>query len=108
MFVGYSTDHPSNTWRFYDPISKGYHISQDVIWLHRMYFPKLSAGEGGDNDDAEITDDVPADEEIDNEPNNEVMTTEHGQEEVAAAEEEDDDDDEEDTVNEPDRVTRSG
>jgi hypothetical protein len=38
MFVGYSKNHPGDTYRMYDPATGGIHDVRDVIWLHRMYY----------------------------------------------------------------------
>jgi hypothetical protein len=40
MFVGYSKNHPGDTYRMYDPSTGGIHDSRDVIWLRRMYYQK--------------------------------------------------------------------
>jgi hypothetical protein len=47
--VGYSPDHPAGTYRMYDPSTNGIHITRDVTWLRRKYYPEntlLEAGEG--------------------------------------------------------------
>ena len=38
MFVGYSKNHPGDTYRMYDPATGGIHDIRDVIWLRRMYY----------------------------------------------------------------------
>jgi hypothetical protein len=38
MFVGYSKNHPGDTYRMYDPTTGGIHDVQDVIWLCWMYY----------------------------------------------------------------------
>jgi hypothetical protein len=48
MMIGYSPDHPTGTYRMYDPNTRGVHMSRDVTWLRRKFFPStlLEAGEG--------------------------------------------------------------
>ena len=68
MMVGYALDHPGDTYRMYDPKTKGVHVTRDIIWLRRMYYdpsvnqeaeigeqtvidaqlPNAEAGEGSD------------------------------------------------------------
>ena len=38
MFVGYSIQHPGNTYRMWDPNTSRIHTSRDIKWLNRMYF----------------------------------------------------------------------
>jgi hypothetical protein len=45
LYVGHSPDHPSDTFRMVDMATGRVHITRDVTWLHRMFFPKLKAGE---------------------------------------------------------------
>ena len=40
MFVGYSLTHPTKCYRMYDPKTHRVHVSQDIVWLHRMYYQK--------------------------------------------------------------------
>jgi hypothetical protein len=40
MFVGYALDHPGDTYRMWNPLTRGIHESCDFIWLHRMYYSK--------------------------------------------------------------------
>jgi len=40
MFVGYSEDHPGDTYRMYNPAKSSIHETRDVIWLRRMFFQK--------------------------------------------------------------------
>ena len=40
MFVGYSKDHPGDTYRMFNPATGGIHDSRDVIWLRRMFYQK--------------------------------------------------------------------
>jgi hypothetical protein len=37
--VGYTAEHPTGTYRMYDPLTKGVHVSSDVTRLRRMFFP---------------------------------------------------------------------
>ena len=37
MFVGYSVDHRGDVYRMYDIGTKGIKVTQDVIWLGKMY-----------------------------------------------------------------------
>ena len=39
MFVGYPQNHGANCWLMYNPITKGTHVTRDVVWLRRMYYP---------------------------------------------------------------------
>ena len=68
MMVGYALDHPGDTYRMYDPKTKGVRVTCDIIWLRRMYYdpsvnqeaeigeqtvidaqlPNAEAGEGSD------------------------------------------------------------
>jgi hypothetical protein len=43
MFVGYPHNHASDTFRMWDPRSRRVHITRDVIWLNKMFFPKLQS-----------------------------------------------------------------
>lgn len=38
MFVGYSKNHPADTYRMYNPASGGIHDTRDVVWLRRMFY----------------------------------------------------------------------
>jgi hypothetical protein len=38
--VGYSLDHAGDTYRMWNPKTKGLHNTRDVIWLKRMYYTK--------------------------------------------------------------------
>jgi hypothetical protein len=46
LYVGHSPDHPSDMFRMVDMATGRVHITRDVTWLHRMFFPKSKAGEG--------------------------------------------------------------
>jgi hypothetical protein len=46
MFLGYSSQHPSGTYRMWNHETNGVHVTRDVTWLQRLYFPKREAGEG--------------------------------------------------------------
>jgi hypothetical protein len=48
MMIGYSPDHPTGTYRMFDPNTRGVHMTCDVTWLRRKFFPStlLEAGEG--------------------------------------------------------------
>jgi hypothetical protein len=35
MFVEYTLDHLGDTYRMRNPVTRGIHESDDVIWLHR-------------------------------------------------------------------------
>jgi hypothetical protein len=55
--VGYSTDHTSDCYKMWDPATGGIHKTCHIIWLKRMYFPKISLypPEDGDNIQVSIT-----------------------------------------------------
>ena len=55
MMVGYSTDHTSNCYEMWDPATGGVHKTRDIIWLKRMYFPKVSLDPPADGDDIRVT-----------------------------------------------------
>jgi hypothetical protein len=83
MMVGYTLDHPGETYRMWDPRTKNVHVTRDVIWLRRMYYdpgvvpeeigenrtvidanlPTAEAGEGNGNDG--LDDAIAADTTID-------------------------------------------
>ena len=42
FFAGYPDDHPADCYRMWDPKMGRVHQTRDVVWLHRMYFPKKS------------------------------------------------------------------
>jgi Reverse transcriptase (RNA-dependent DNA polymerase) len=48
MMVGYSQEHPSGTYRMFDPLTKGIHITRDVTWLRRTFFHPTSVLEVGE------------------------------------------------------------
>jgi hypothetical protein len=46
MMVGYCPDHGVGTYRMFDPNTSGVHLSRDVAWLRRKFYPSLlAAGE---------------------------------------------------------------
>ena len=52
MFVGYSDQHPGDTFRMFNPKTKKIHNSRDVLWLRRMFYVKpLSPNEFKPTDD---------------------------------------------------------
>jgi hypothetical protein len=47
--VGYSLEHPGGTYRMFNPVTNGIHVTRDVTWLRRKFYPDsrvLEAGEG--------------------------------------------------------------
>jgi hypothetical protein len=40
MFVGYSKNHPGDTYCMFNPSTGGIHDTRDVIWLRRMFYQK--------------------------------------------------------------------
>ena len=38
LFVGYADEHAGNWYRMYNPVTSGVKVTQDIIWLGRMYF----------------------------------------------------------------------
>ena len=55
MLVGYSTDHTSDCYEMWDPATGGVHKTHDIIWLKRMYFPKVSLDPPADGNDIQVT-----------------------------------------------------
>jgi hypothetical protein len=55
MMVGYSTDHTSDCYKMWDPATGGVHKTSDIIWLKRVYFPKVSLDLPSDGDDIQVT-----------------------------------------------------
>jgi hypothetical protein len=53
--VGYSTDHTSDCYKMWDPVTGGVHKTRDIIWLKRMCFPKVSLDPPADGDDIQVT-----------------------------------------------------
>jgi len=41
MMVGYDLQHTGNTYHMWDPQTNRIHTSRDIIWLKRMFFPKI-------------------------------------------------------------------
>lgn len=71
MFVGYSMNHATDVWRFWNPATNRIMTSRDVSWQHRMFFPPTTpgirelhgpfpslevreGGDSGDDDDANM------------------------------------------------------
>jgi hypothetical protein len=44
MMVGYPVDHPGDCYEMWDPNTGGYHKTQDVTWLRRMFYKPSSRG----------------------------------------------------------------
>ena len=42
MFVGYSLTHPTECYRMYDQKTHRVHVSHNVVWLHQMFYQKIS------------------------------------------------------------------
>ena len=40
MMVGYALNHPGDTYRMWDPSTGRVHVTRDIIWLRRMFFPR--------------------------------------------------------------------
>jgi hypothetical protein len=55
MMVGYSTNHTSDYYEMWNPATGGVHKTRDIIWLKRMYFPKVSLDPPADGDDIQVT-----------------------------------------------------
>ncbi len=55
MMIGYSTDHTSDCYEMWDPATGGVHKTRNIIWLKRMYFPKVSLDPPADGDDIQVT-----------------------------------------------------
>jgi len=48
MMIGYAHDHGGDTYRMWDKNMGRVHVSRDVVWMRRMYFPS-PYGSGGGN-----------------------------------------------------------
>ena len=44
IFVGYALQHSPDTYRMWNPKTNSVLVSRDIIWLRRMYYPKLLHG----------------------------------------------------------------
>jgi hypothetical protein len=55
MMAGYSTNHTSDCYEMWDPATGGVHKTRDIIWLKRMYFPKIFLDPPADGDDIQVT-----------------------------------------------------
>jgi hypothetical protein len=55
MMIGYSTDHTSDCYEMWDPATGGVHKTRNIIWLKRMYFPKVSLDPPADGNDIQVT-----------------------------------------------------
>jgi hypothetical protein len=72
MFVGYPANHSSDCYEMWDATKDSYHVSRDVVWLHRMYYKSsqsgqqgIEAGEGNGNE-IEMPNDEPMEEPTNN------------------------------------------
>jgi len=107
MFVGYALDHAGDCYRMWNPVTKRVHESRDVIWMHRMFYPKPVKAEdiaiGPVDLDVTIPDD---DDEDDNDDDNDDDDEDENKE--AGEGKGDDDDDDEDVGGLWVRTTRAG
>jgi hypothetical protein len=39
MFVGYATDHAGDVYYMWNPKTNGIHVTRDIVWLKRMFYP---------------------------------------------------------------------
>jgi Reverse transcriptase (RNA-dependent DNA polymerase)/Zinc knuckle len=39
MFVGYATDHAGDVYYMWNPKTNGVHVTRDIVWLKRMFYP---------------------------------------------------------------------
>jgi hypothetical protein len=39
MFVGYATDHAVDGYYMWNPKTNGVHVTRDIVWLKRMFYP---------------------------------------------------------------------
>jgi hypothetical protein len=48
MMIRYSLERPTGTFRMFDPNTRGVHVTRDVTWLRRKFFPRtdVEVGEG--------------------------------------------------------------
>ena len=56
MMVGYALQHTGDTYRMWDPNTNRIHTTRDIIWLKRMFYPKIIRPEvstGVDNEAGE-------------------------------------------------------
>ena len=57
MFVGYAKDHAGDCYCMYNPKTGGTHTTRDIIWLRRMYYPRVADGINAGEGDSESSDD---------------------------------------------------
>jgi hypothetical protein len=55
MMVGYAIGHTSDCYKMWDPATDGIHKTCDIIWLKRMYVPKISLNPPEDGDDIQMS-----------------------------------------------------
>jgi hypothetical protein len=41
MMIGYAEDHHGDTFRMWDPKTRGIHETRDVIWLKQMFYQQI-------------------------------------------------------------------
>jgi hypothetical protein len=55
MMVVYSTNHTSNCYEMWDHATGGIHTTRHIIWLKRMYFPKVTINPPADGNGIQVT-----------------------------------------------------
>jgi hypothetical protein len=45
MFVGYATDHAGDVYYMWNPKTNGFHVTRDIVWLKRMFYPAPASRE---------------------------------------------------------------
>ena len=93
VMVGYATDHPGNTYRMWNPVSNGVHVTRDVIWHKKMYFEMEPVAKAEEESDSDSDDDA---EEDNPNASNYHGVLEAGENEDSDSEDEEEDSDEED------------
>ena len=53
LFVGYALDHPNDTYRMYDPKTRGVRVTRDITWLRRMFYQRRQ-----EDEELEVEDDL--------------------------------------------------
>jgi hypothetical protein len=99
MMIGYAPDHPGDTYRMWDPKTRGVHETRDIIWLKQMFYQKVVIEE-------EIVVDEPGIQAGKSKDDGSVSSGERDTDDNEDNSDEDDDDDDDEKM--PPLTTRSG